>query len=77
MMSPALRTRRFSIPLLTLLLAAMLPTSQPRVSVAQEVPDEVQRELQRRGMTAEEARQQAARMGIDLDNPAQEPFPNR
>lgn len=38
---------------------------------AQEIPEAVQEELQRRGMTPEEARQQARQLGIDLTNPEQ------
>ncbi|HHP7239306.1 SLBB domain-containing protein [Longibacter sp.] len=37
----------------------------------QEVPEEVQRELDRRGMTVEEARRRAEQLGIDLSNPQQ------
>ncbi|MDX1740350.1 MAG: hypothetical protein R3178_03615, partial [Rhodothermales bacterium] len=47
--------------------AVLLPTAV----LAQEVPAEIQRELDRRGVTPEQAREQASRMGIDLDNPAQ------
>lgn len=41
------------------------------VSYAQEIPPAVQEEIQRRGMTVEEARREAARLGIDLSNPEQ------
>ena len=37
----------------------------------QGVPEEVQRELDRRGMTVEEARRRAEQLGIDLSNPQQ------
>jgi len=37
----------------------------------QEVPEEVQLELDRRGMTVEEARRRAEQLGIDLSNPQQ------
>ncbi len=41
------------------------------VSYAQDIPQPVQEELQRRGMSLEEARQEAARLGIDLSDPEQ------
>ncbi len=61
------------MPFATLLfLAALLLISMTPAGVqAQEVPQEIERELQQRGMTPEQAREQAARMGIDLNNPAQ------
>ncbi len=57
--------------LITALLVALVSVFVVPQSRAQEVPADVQRELRQRGMTEEQAREQAARMGIDLDNPAQ------
>jgi polysaccharide biosynthesis/export protein len=37
----------------------------------QQVPDEIQEELDRRGMTVQEARERARQLGIDLSNPEQ------
>lgn len=41
------------------------------VTQAQQVPESVRQELQRQGMTVEEARRQAEQMGIDLSDPEQ------
>lgn len=41
------------------------------VQAQQQVPDEVQQELDRRGLTVQEARQRARQLGIDLSNPEQ------
>ncbi|MCF7804259.1 MAG: SLBB domain-containing protein [Candidatus Marinimicrobia bacterium] len=41
------------------------------VAVHQQVPGQVQEELERQGMTIEEARQRARQLGIDLSNPQQ------
>ncbi len=43
----------------------------PSVVHAQEIPQPVQEEIRRRGMTVEEARREAERLGIDLSNPEQ------
>ncbi len=51
--------------LVVLLCAAAAPAT------AQEVPPEVRSELQRRGLTPDEARRQAEQLGIDLSNPMQ------
>ncbi|SHK08580.1 SLBB domain-containing protein [Rhodothermus profundi] len=40
-------------------------------ALAQEIPQSVQEELRRRGMTLEEARREAERLGIDLSDPEQ------
>lgn len=40
-------------------------------AAAQEVPPAVQREIERRGLTVEEARREAQRLGIDLSDPEQ------
>lgn len=53
------------------LLLAVLGGWSVETAQAQDVPAEVQREIQRQGMTVEEARRQAERMGIDLSNPEQ------
>ncbi len=41
----------------------------PESAFAQDLPASVQRELQERGFTADEARREAVRLGIDLSNP--------
>lgn len=53
--------------LLGLLLLVLLPQSL----LAQEIPEEIQRELQAQGMTLEEARLRAQQLGINLNNPRQ------
>ena len=45
--------------------------SQPAAAQQQDVPEAVQRELDRQGLTVEEARRQARQLGIDLSNPQQ------
>ncbi|MEZ4699379.1 MAG: SLBB domain-containing protein [Rhodothermales bacterium] len=47
----------------------LLSLSTPRQATAQNIPQSVQRELQDRGITADEARREALRLGIDLTNP--------
>jgi len=44
---------------------------RPVQAQQQEVPEEVRQELERRGMTVQEARQRARELGINLDNPQQ------
>ncbi len=56
---------------LTALSVAILASNPALKVAAQDVPADVQRELDRRGLTAEEARRQAQQMGIDLSNPVQ------
>ena len=46
-----------------------LVATPPALAQQQDVPEEVRQELQRRGMSVEEARQRARELGIDLSNP--------
>ncbi|MES3630953.1 MAG: SLBB domain-containing protein [Longimonas sp.] len=60
------RTSFFLALALLLIMAAV-----PETSTAQDVPPEVQRELDQRGMSEADARRQARELGIDLSDPDQ------
>ena len=64
---------RFALVASLMLLActALACTALVAPAHAQDVPSEVQEELDRRGMTVQEARQRARQLGIDLSNPEQ------
>lgn len=61
---------RFSL-VLFLFLAGVLIVPRSVQAQQQDVPESVQQELDRRGMTVEEARRRAEQLGIDLNNPEQ------
>lgn len=54
-----------------LIVVLVVGGARPAMAQQQEVPEAVQRELERQGLTVEEARQQARQLGIDLSNPQQ------
>ncbi len=58
-------------PLVLILLLCLVASPASRAQNVQNIPPEVQEELNRRGMTLEQAKQEAARLGIDLSNPQQ------
>ena len=61
------------IPCLCVLLvalAAVVPAESP-AQQRENLPEEVQRELERRGLTVDEARQRLRQLGIDPSNPQQ------
>jgi len=60
------------IPLLCLLLVALAAVSlDSRAQQREDLPDEVQRELDQRGLTVDEARQRLRQLGVDPSNPQQ------
>lgn len=65
-------TRRL-LPFLCLFLMAVVALAPSPAQAQQQgdIPEEVQQELQRRGMTLQEARRRAQQLGIDLSNPQQ------
>jgi polysaccharide export outer membrane protein len=65
-------TRRL-IPCLCVLLVALAAVVPPESPAQQreDLPEEVQRELEERGMTVQEARQRMQQLGIDPSNPQQ------